>query len=337
VLTHGFVVDGSGKKYSKSARNYVPPEQLINKHGAEVLRLWVAAEDYRDDIRFSEEILTRCVEAYRKLRNTARYILGNLYDFDPNRDALPDDEMLEIDRWALSECGRMVERSIKAYENFEFHAISQALNRFCSVEMSAFYLDILKDRLYAEKPSGRDRRSAQTALWRILDSMVRLMAPVFSFTAEEIWAAMPKLAESPDSIFLADMPSAFAAEEDLLGRWRRLMSVRSVVTKALEAARAKKFIGNSLAAGVSIECDDDTRAFLESFGPSLPDLFIVSGVSFGKAEGEYVEKSDEAGGIAVGVAAAEGAKCARCWKYSKSVGSFESHPAVCARCAAALS
>ena len=336
VLTHGFVVDGEGRKYSKSARNYVPPEQLINKHGAEVLRLWVASEDYRDDIRFSDEILTRCVESYRKLRNTARYILGNLFDFDPNRDLLPVGELMEIDRWALSETGRVMQRSIGAYESFEFYVISQALGRFCAVELSAFYLDILKDRLYAEKASGRERRSAQTALWLILDAITRLMAPIFSFTAEEIWESMPKLAGSPDSVFLADMPAPFAQDEALIDRWGRLISMRSVVTKALESARAEKFIGNSLAAGVTIECNDETRAFLESFGPALPDLFIVSEVSFGKAEGKYVERSDEAGGIAAGVAAASGGKCARCWKYSNSVGTIAAHPAACARCAAAL-
>nr|HPM41227.1 isoleucine--tRNA ligase [bacterium] len=328
VLTHGFVVDGEGKKYSKSARNYVPPEQIINRQGAEVLRLWVAAEDYRDDIRFSDEILTRCVEAYRKLRNTARYMLGNLFDFDPDRDMVPEEEMLEIDRWALSATGGLLKKSLEAYDSFEFYVISQGLGRFCAVELSSFYLDILKDRLYAEKASGRERRSAQTALWLILDSMVRLMAPILSFMAEEVWQAMPRKKGSPDSVFLSDMPAPFAIDEALMGRWEKLMAVRSVVTKALEAARADKFIGNSLAAKVTIECDGETRAFLESFGSALPDLFIVSEIAFGSAEGKYVERSEEMKGLSVGVAAAGGAKCARCWKYSQSVGKSEKHPEI---------
>lgn len=336
VLTHGFVVDGEGKKYSKSARNYVPPEQIINKHGAEVLRLWVAAEDYRDDIRFSDEILTRCIEAYRKLRNTARYILGNLFDFNPARDAVPDDKLMEIDRWALNELSRLVKRSLSAYDAFEFHTISQGLNRFCTVELSSFYLDILKDRLYSEKSNSVGRRSAQTALWKILDSMTRLMAPIFSFTSDEIWRAMPKLSSVPESVFLAQMPKPLDADEKLLSRWEKLMGIRQIVTKALEGARAGKFIGNPLAAKVIIECDEETKGFLQSFGAGLADLFIVSGVTFSVANGKYVEASESMAGLKVGVEAADGSKCARCWKYAATVGSNAGHPEICARCASVI-
>jgi len=336
VLTHGFVVDGEGKKYSKSARNYVPPENLIKQHGAEILRLWVAAEDYRDDIRFSDEILTRNIETYRKLRNTARYILGNIGDFDPDKDSVADKDLFELDRWAISELTRVKNRIIQAYDEFEFHTILQTLNRFCTVEMSSFYMDILKDRLYAEKKDGGPRRAAQTSLWRILDEVTRLMAPVLSFTAEEIWGAMPRQKGTPDSVFLADMPKASEPDAALLARWQRLIDVRGVVTKALEGARADRFIGNPLAAKLIIECPDELKAFLQGFGADLPDLLLVSGVSFGKAGGKYLEKSAEIEGLAVSVDKADGEKCARCWKYSTSVGSHADHPAVCDRCFSVL-
>lgn len=336
VLTHGFVVDGDGKKYSKSAKNYVPPEQLINQHGAEILRLWVAAEDYRDDIRFSNEILTRCIEAYRKLRNTARYILGNLGDFDPNRDMVPDSKLEEIDRFALAELARLTEKVLRAYEEFEFHVIFHAINRFCTVEMSSFYLDILKDRLYAEKAGGAPRRSAQTVLWKIIDSMVRMMTPVFSFTADEIWGYMAKMKGAPQSVFLANMPKPSAADEKLIARWERLMQLRQTVTKALEMARAEKFIGNSLAAKVVIECDEETRAFLDSFGASLPDLFIVSEVEYGQADGKYSVSGEAPVVLKASVELSSGGKCERCWKYSASVGENSTHPTICTRCIGVL-
>jgi len=329
-------VDGQGKKYSKSAKNYVPPEKLIQQHGAEILRLWVAAEDYRDDIRFSEEILTRIVEGYRKLRNTARYILGNLYDFHPDRDLVPIEDLEEIDCWALAELARMSKRVLDAYEKFEFHIISQQLNRFCTVEMSAFYLDILKDRLYAEKKDGSLRRSAQSALWHILDAMVRLMAPILSFTADEIWRIMPHGKGAAEEVFLADLPKVSEPDGDLLSRWNRLIDMRGVVTKTLEEARADRFIGNSLAAKITIQCDGETKSFLESFGEALPDLFLVSGVEFGEAAGKYAHESEEVKGLKVSVDKASGEKCERCWKYSTTVGGNPDHPKICARCAGVL-
>jgi len=336
VLTHGFVVDGDGRKYSKSAKNYVPPIELIKKHGAEILRLWVAAEDYRDDIRFSDEILTRMVEGYRKMRNTARYILGNMSDFDPDRDVLPMSELEELDRWALAELARVGRRILKAYEEFEFHAITQALNRFCVVEMSSFYLDILKDRLYAEKADGRLRRSAQSALWHILDAMVKLMAPVLSFTADEIWHTMPHAQGAEEEVFFADFPKFPEPDRALLEKWRRAMQVRGAVTKTLENARAERFIGNSLAAKVTIECDDELRSFLEGLGMELADLFIVSEVEFGSAGGKYKLTSEDVPNLSVSVDTADGEKCSRCWKYSTSVGKHEKHPAVCDRCYSVL-
>ncbi|MBI4127005.1 MAG: class I tRNA ligase family protein, partial [Deltaproteobacteria bacterium] len=324
VLTHGFVVDGEGRKYSKSAKNYVPPEKLIEQHGVEILRLWVAAEDYRDDIRFSDVILTRLVESYRKIRNTCRYLLGNLSDFDPQRDAVPYEQMEEIDRWAMHVLHKLIERVRHGYETFEFHTIYHTLNRFTTVELSAFYLDILKDRLYTERKDGRLRRSAQTVLWNVADTLTRLMAPILSFTAHEVWGYLPKRKDAPDSIFLTDLPSANAKmmDETLGERWERLVTVRSSVTKVLEEARAAKTIGNPLEAKITIFAPKELTDFLKSFGTTLPDLFIGSGVEFG----------GEASELKVSVQPADGKKCARCWKYATTVGTSTKHPEICARC-----
>ena len=339
VLTHGFVVDGKGKKYSKSAKNYIPPEKTINRYGAEILRLWVASEDYKDDIRFSDEILKRCIEAYRKLRNTARYILGNIGDFNPDSDSVPYDKMEEIDRFALAELGVLNNRILKAYDDFDFHMIFHTLNRFCAVEMSSFYLDILKDRLYTEKADGHLRRSAQTVLWTIIDVMAKLMAPVFSFTAEEIWQVMPHKSKKMDSVFLSDMPSVSKVDSELLKKWEKFMQIRTVALKALEDARADKFVGNSLAASLNIECDDDTQKFLEGFGiEALADLFIVSDVQFKTFNSKYVAESDDDSSfkVKIGVEKAKGGKCERCWKYSPSVGKNSKYPEICNRCVEVL-
>ena len=339
VLTHGFVVDGQGKKYSKSAKNYVPPEELINKHGAEILRLWVASEDYRDDIRFSDEILTRLIEAYRKIRNTCRYIVANLYDFDPALDVVPDEELQEIDLFALHVLQQFIGRMRDGYEEFEFHVITQGLNRLCTVELSAFIFDIMKDRLYCEKGNGVVRRSAQTVLWRLGDALVRVMAPILSFTAEELWHFLPASKGKQKSIFLAPFPEVKQKyiNPQLADRWTRLMSVREAVTKVLEIARAEKSIGNSLEANVVIEAPDELFQFLRTFGESLSDLFIVSAVTFGKATGSHIFESEEMAGLKVAVLKADGKKCSRCWKIRPSVGTEAEHPEICSRCATVVS
>jgi len=334
VLTHGFVVDGKGKKYSKSAKNYVPPEKLINQHGAETLRYWVASEDYREDIRFSDEIFKRCIEAYRKLRNTARFILGNISDFDPSKDAVAEENMEDIDRWAIAQMGLLIDRVNGAYDNYETHVILHSINRFCSVEMSSFYLDVLKDRLYTEAGDSALRRSAQTAMWKILDSLVRLLAPVLSFTSDEIWGFMPKLSDAPECVLLSDMPKHRDIDGGVLKRWEKLILVRPVIMKALENARADKFIGNSLAASITIECDDNLQKYLESFDGSLADLFIVSSVQFGKISGEYVNKGE---GINVSVEKSSGGKCERCWKYTAGDASDPDRPMICERCSSVTS
>ncbi|UCC65941.1 MAG: isoleucine--tRNA ligase, partial [Deltaproteobacteria bacterium] len=244
VLTHGFVVDGEGKKMSKSAGNVMAPDEVIQGFGAEILRLWVAAEDYRDDIKISQEILDRLTEAYRRIRNTWRYMLGNLYDFDYELHALPYSELMEIDRWIIHRFQRLVKRVLKAYEEFEFHIIYHSVHNFCVVDLSSLYLDILKDRLYTSSPSSHKRRSAQNAIYHILEGMVRLMAPILSFTSEEVWQHFPE----EESVHLMSFPQP---EEELIDetreeRWRRLWEIREQVTKALERARQQKVIGHSL-------------------------------------------------------------------------------------------
>lgn len=334
VLTHGFVVDAEGKKLSKSAQNYIPPENVLKSSGAEMLRLWVANEDYRNDIRFSEEILTRLSDSYRKIRNTCRYLLGNLYDFTPGQDEVPFHQLEEIDRWALHLLQDVIRRVRKHYESYEFHMISHSLTRFCAVELSALYFDILKDRLYTEAKKGTLRRGAQTVLFKILEVLVKLMAPILSFTAEEVWQAGPSFSKKPVSVFLNELPSPNPEWENrgLGERWERFFRMREGVTKALEVARAGKFLGNSLQARVVLEVSPDQAAFLKTFGKNLTDLFIVSEIVFGNASGEWVYCSEEMADFKVGIEKAGGAKCGRCWKYLPSVGKDQKHPELCQRC-----
>jgi len=332
VLTHGFFVDAEGKKMSKSVGNVVAPEELTRKYGAEILRLWVSAADYRDDMRISPEILERLLEAYRRLRNTARFLLGNLYDFDPERDRLPVAEMPELDRWILQRTERLVARCREAYDDYEFHLVYHSLNNFCVVDLSALYLDIVKDRLYCSGPASRERRAAQTAQWLILDSLARLMAPILSFTAEEIWRHAPAHRDKPESVFLAGFPALdeAARDEALAVRWDRLLEVRAAVTRALEEARKSGAIGHSLDARVRLAAADGLRPLLAEIAADLPALFIVSQVEL---DGEPVDGASPArDGLEVRVERARGGKCERCWNFSEAVGSHPDHPGLCDRC-----
>lgn len=334
VLTHGFVVDGDGKKMSKSLGNVVAPQEVIERYGAEILRLWVAAEDYRDDVRISEEILKRLAEGYRRIRNTCRYLLGNLSDFQPACDALPLDELDEIDRFILHRLGRLIERLRRAYDSYEFHLLYHGLHNFCAVDLSAFYLDILKDRVYTSAPRSRNRRAAQTSMYLILDALVRLMAPVLAFTADEVWQLMPKRGDEGESIHLAEFPPVRPEllDEALATRWEVLLGVRDEVLKALEAARKAKLIGTSLEARVDLRVEPALLPDLTRYEADLPMLCIVSAVSVGSlTETEAAEKK-----IDVRVERAQGSKCARCWTYSESVGRSIPYPDVCARCAGVL-
>ncbi len=336
VLTHGFVVDGNGRKMSKSVGNVVAPEEVIKKYGAEILRLWVAAQDYRDDIRISPEILTRLSEAYRRIRNTCRYILGNINDFDPAGDAVAYREMPEIDRWALHQLEILKEKVLKAYEAYEFHLIYHAVNSFCTVEMSAFYLDILKDRVYTSKTDSLERRSAQTAMHLILEALVKLTAPVLSFTSDEVWRYMPKQAEA--SVHLSEFPELRPERQDeqLVARWDRLIKVRAEVSKALEQARVAKMIGHSLDAAVAIAAPRELREFLGEYAGELKSIFIVSKVQLVESlHGEF-HAAETIPDLSIKVTAAPGEKCERCWCYDEEIGGDAEHPTICPKCLQAV-
>jgi isoleucyl-tRNA synthetase len=338
VLTHGFVVDGSGKAMHKSAGNVISPDELIKNYGAEIIRLWVAGEDYRDNIRLSEEILKRLTEAYRRVRNTCRYLLGNLHDFDPSKDGVPYEQMQELDRWALHRLQEMGARVQRAYDNFEFHPVYHSLHNFCVLDLSSFYLDIIKDRLYVSSPKSAARRSAQTAMNEILNVLVRLMAPVLSFTAEEIWQHMPEEGRSP-SVHMEQFIPLKDQHRDpgLADRWENVIKVRKEVTKALEIARKEKRVGHSLDASVTLGLPEELLGPLKPYLDRLRSIFIVSSVQVVPSEdvdGGY--ESEEIEGLKVLVVPSEDTKCERCWVHDPSVGENRQHPALCSRCYEAM-
>ncbi|MEW6444280.1 MAG: isoleucine--tRNA ligase [bacterium] len=335
VLTHGFVVDGEGRKMSKSLGNIIAPQDLISRYGAEILRLWVAAEDYRDDIRISPEILTRISESYRKIRNTARFILGNLYDFDPQRHRVPFRQRGEIDRWAMLRLAALVERVTRAYEHYEFHGVYHRVLDFCVVELSSFYLDVLKETLYVSAPDSAARRSAQSTLYDLLDALARLVAPILSFTAEDIWRYMPARAGKEESVHLCSFPLADPdwVDPDLDERWEKVLRFRQEVSRALEIARKDKRIGHSLDAWVRVEAPGSWREFLQTFPFSLRLLCIVSDLTVeAPLPEEPTLESSELPGFKLWVHKARGGKCQRCWVSFPSVGQDPSHPGLCARC-----
>ncbi len=339
VLTHGFTMDGSGKKMSKSAGNIVAPQEVIDKFGAEVLRLWVSSVDYRDDQRISQEILSHLAEAYRRIRNTCRYLIGNLADFDPVTDRIADKDLLEIDRWALHRLQKLVQRVRKAYDDFEFHIVFHGIHNFCAVDMSAFYLDILKDRLYTTRAASVERRSGQTAMHAILSAMVRLMAPVLSFTADEVWGYM-KDGSPAKSVFLQPFPQGEERyiDNELEARWERLIAVRSETAKVLEALRRDKKIGHSLDATVRIYAEAQLLDFLKGYRNDLAFIFIVSSVEISKESNAPSDTfaSEVVKGLKIAAGPSGGVKCGRCWMYSETVGQVKDHPGICDRCASNL-
>ena len=339
VLTHGFTMDGAGKKMSKSAGNMVAPQEVIDKYGAEVLRLWVSSVDYRDDQRISQEILTHLAEAYRRIRNTCRYLHGNLFDFDADKDTVPAEQLLEIDRWALHRLQKLIQRVRKAYDEYEFHTVFHSLHNFCAVDMSSFYLDVLKDRLYTAKAGSVERRSGQTALYRVLATLLRLMAPVLSFTADEVWGYLGASAKVP-SVFLAAFPKADDQLIDpaLEERWDRILAVRGEVAKVLEALRRDKKIGHGLDARVALYAEPKLHEFLKGYQHDLPFIFIVSSVELRTAANVPADafRSEAVQGLSIAASPAGGTKCARCWMYQESVGAVAEHPTICGRCAKAL-
>ncbi|HEY0544220.1 MAG TPA: isoleucine--tRNA ligase [Pyrinomonadaceae bacterium] len=333
VLTHGWVVDGQGKAMHKSAGNSVSPNEVIKDSGAEILRLWSASSEFTEDVRCSAEILQRVSDGYRKLRNTARFALGNLSGFDPARDSVPLEEMQEIDRWALSELDAVIEKARAAYEAYEFHTVYHTLSNFATVTLSARYFDIIKDRLYTAAPKSHARRSAQTALHSITDALARLLAPILVFTADEIWENLPHADDESEavraSVHLAEFPKAKGEREtELLARWDELFKIRDVVLRALEEARNAKLIGSSLEARVKLSASGKAYELLERYKEELRFIFIVSQVEVARAgEGESVN---------VGIERAEGEKCERCWNYSTRVGESSRYPTACERCVEAL-
>lgn len=335
VLTHGFVVDGEGKKMSKSLGNVIAPKQVIDRYGAEILRLWVSASDYKDDIRISETILTQLSDAYRRIRNTCRFILGNLYDFDPTRHMVAYDAMPDMDRFVLHRLQKLIHRTTSAYETFEFHAIYHSLYNYCSVDLSAFYLDILKDRLYTSAPDSIDRRSAQTVMYFLVDSIARIMAPILPFTAEEIWMHMPDMPGKEHSVHFLNFPQFKQSfrDDDLARKWELILDIRGEVTKLLEAARAAKQIGHSLDASVSLCVSDELSKVLSEYKDLLRSIFIVSEVTVIRDISKQDKfKPTAIDGLSVYVEPAPYKKCQRCWILDPTVGSNYKHPDICERC-----
>ncbi len=339
VLTHGFVVDGNGKKMSKSIGNVIAPKKVIDRYGAEILRLWVAASDYKDDIRISESILKQLSDAYRRIRNTCRFILGNLYDFDPAKHSVPYGEMPDIDQFALHKLEELITRNVAAYESYDFHVVYHSLYNYCTLDLSAFYLDILKDRLYTSFADSKKRRSAQTVMYQIVASLSKLMAPILPFTAEEVWAYMPDANDKQESIHLSQFPEPDESvkNNELAEKWESILDVRGEATKVLETARAEKKIGHSLDAALTMNVSEELYALLNTYEKDLASIFIVSDASL-ICEENPDEEFTETGidGLSINVSRALGKKCPRCWIYDISVGASPEKADVCSRCQAVL-
>ncbi len=327
VLTHGYTVDEQGRKMSKSLGNGIEPKDMIKEFGADIVRLWVLSSDFKSDVSVSKGIMKQVAEVYRKIRNTARYILGNISDFDVNH-LVAYEELGELDKWALLKLNHLIKDCTKAFDEYDFNKAYQAINTFCVVDMSNFYLDIIKDRLYTSKKESTERRAAQTAMYEILSSLVRIIAPMTSYTAEEIWKYMPhKEIENTDSIMLEYWPEPKEQYEnkELEEKWNRIIKIKEEVAKALEVARAEKVIGHSLNAKVIINSDKENYEFLKEKEELLQEVFIVSGVEVKEAKEFKIE-----------VKVADGQKCERCWMYSTTVGEDKENPTICHKCSEAL-
>lgn len=334
VLTHGFLVDEQGRKMSKSLGNGVDPLQVVKEMGADILRLWVSSADYKNDVAASPRIMKQMTEAYRKIRNTLRFLLSNLNDFDPAEDSVPYAELPEIDRWALLKLGKVISKVSQGYENYEFHLVYHTVHNFCAVDLSAVYLDIVKDRLYVEGKTSQLRRAAQTVLYLALDALVRLLAPILTFTADEIWSYVP--GEKEENVQVAKLPEPKAEwlDPDLEEKWEKILRLRADVAKALEMARQEKLINHPLTAQVELYPTAEQYEFLKPI-PNLSDIFIVSAVTLhqpGEERPSGLIEGQELEGLGVAVQPASGEKCERCWIYHPSVGQDQDHPTLCPRC-----
>lgn len=336
IVTHGWTVDGEGKKMSKSLGNGIDPQDIIKQYGADILRLWVASSDYHADIRISKEILKQLSDNYRKIRNTARFCLGNLYDFDPDKDMLPNEELEELDKYALMKLDEVIDTARKGYEIYEYHTAAHAIHNFCVVDMSNFYFDVLKDRLYTSVSTSKTRRAAQTVLYKILDSLTLLLTPILAFTADEIWKFMPHdKSKNPASPLFNDIPQPdfIKTDDGFMEKWDKIHKIRVDVQKALEIARNEKKIGKSLEARIVLGADGELYDFLKSVETALPEIFITSDVEVVQEKQAF---TGDVEGLTVGVEGAKGEKCERCWKFSETVGKDAKHPQLCAHCAAVL-
>jgi isoleucyl-tRNA synthetase len=338
VLTHGFFVDEHGRKMSKSKGNTLAPQKIVNSLGADVLRLWVAATDYANEMSVSDEILRRMADSYRRMRNTVRFLLGNLHGFDPKRDALAPAELVALDRWALSRTRELQQEVIAAYGSYAFHVIYQKVHNFCVVDLGGFYLDILKDRLYTTPAASRARRSAQTAMFHIAEAMVRWLAPILSFTAEEIWRYLP--GERSESVFLATWHPLPAVQPEAID-WSALIELRSTVQRELEKLRDAGTIGAPLDAEVDVYCLPGEFARYAVLGNELRFLLITSAARVHRVAQAPADAVAAAGAVRDGVwlrvTRSEAAKCVRCWQHLPDVGSSPAHPELCGRCVVNLS
>jgi isoleucyl-tRNA synthetase len=335
VVTHGWTLDEQGRPMSKSLGNVVLPTEVCEKWGADLLRLWVASQEYQADVKMSERVMTQLSEAYRKIRNTFRFALSNLNDFDPARDAVPYEQMEEMDRWMVERTAELVKKCREWYGTYEFHRIYHVIHDYCVVDLSSFYYDVLKDRLYTKAPKNKSRRSAQTAVWRITSTLVKLLTPILVFTSEELWKYLPKTAGEPDSVHKSLFPEEAELRTGIsaatANNWELLSKVRGEVLKALEVARNEKKINSGLEAKVLLSADLEFKAKLKHYLPVLPGLFIVSQVELMTAEkGGY--RSEVVPSLEVTVQRADGKKCERCWNYSTHVGENPRYPTICERC-----
>ena len=328
VLTHGFLIDMDGRKMSKSLGNGVNPQDAIKQYGADILRLWVISSDFKSDITVSQDIMKQIAEVYRKIRNTARFILGNISDYNPENPVKYDD-LLEIDKWALTRLNKLVRECTKNYDKYDFHIVYHDINQFCVTDMSNFYLDIIKDRLYSSKANSIERRAAQTTMYEILNTLVKMLAPILCYTAEEIWKYMPHSKdEQVESVMLTYFPEEKIEYEnkELVEKWEKILKLKELVAKDLETARANKVIGHSLNAKITLYADDEEYNFIKENLEILKTVFIVSDLQIDK----NLRKNEEKIGVKVDVA--EGEKCERCWMYSTTVGEDKENPTICHRC-----
>ncbi|MGB2625104.1 MAG: isoleucine--tRNA ligase [Candidatus Acidiferrum sp.] len=338
VVTHGWTLDERGRPMSKSLGNVVLPSEICEKWGADLLRLWVASQEYQADVKMSERVMTQLSEAYRKIRNTFRFALGNLFDFVPDRDALSNSELDAIDAWMLERTAELVRKCREWYAAYDFHRVYHAIHDYCVVDLSAFYFDVLKDRLYTKAPTNRSRRSAQTAVWKISSALVRLAAPILVFTSEEIWEHLPKLPGEPENVHVATFPEETALRSNLDAqvktKWEKLYALRPAILQDLERARTRKFINASLEAKIRIRAKGDFLELLQTHAKDLPGLFIVSQVDVLPFEASVHTQNPAP--YQVEVLRADGAKCERCWNYSTHVGENTRYPSICERCTEAL-